>query len=225
MSAGCGHDHDFDGTDSGYRKRLIAVIVINALMFAVEIYAGEAAGSQALKADALDFFADAMTYGLSLAVIGASLRTRSTASMVKGFSLLAMGLWVAGSTLYQFLGPGQPEAPVMGAVAVLALVANLASVLILVKYKDGDSNVRSVWLCSRNDAVGNIAVMLASVAVWWTVTPWPDLAVAAVMAGLFLSSSFQILTKAIAEWRTPVTIKVASAPSCCSHDHHHGHSH
>jgi Co/Zn/Cd efflux system component len=225
MSAGCGHDHDFDGTDSDYRKRLIAVIVINAAMFGLEIYAGEAAGSQALKADALDFFADALTYGLSLAVIGASLRLRSSAAMVKGASLLAMGLWVAGSTLYQFFGPGQPEAPVMGVVAGLALVANLVSVLILVKYKDGDSNVRSVWLCSRNDAVGNIAVMAASVAVWWTVTPWPDLVVAAVMAALFLSSSFQILTKAIAEWRAPAAIKRPEASSCCSHDHHHGHSH
>ncbi|MCO6185685.1 cation transporter [Rhizobium sp. L1K21] len=221
MSAGCGHSHDFDGASRDYKRRLIAVIVINAAMFAVEMTAGEAAGSQALKADALDFFADALTYGISLAVIGASLKLRATAAAAKGLSLLLMGLWVAGSTIYQFFGPGLPEAPVMGVVGLMALSANIASVVILMRYKDGDANVRSVWLCSRNDAIGNIAVMGASAAVWLTATPWSDLAVAAVMAGLFLSSSAQILWQSLREWRQGEPGKHHEE----HHDHAHGHTH
>lgn len=227
MSAECGHDHSFDGMDKSYRRRLIAVIVINAAMFAVEMLAGEKAGSQALKADALDFFADALTYGISFAVIGASLRTRATAASLKGLSLLAMGLWVAGTTIWQFFGPGEPEAPVMGAVAFMALAANITSVMILMNYKDGDANVQSVWLCSRNDAIGNVAVMGASVAVWFTATPWPDLAVAAIMAGLFLTSAWQIVAKALAEWRQPEKMAHDGGEGSCGlHDHgHHSHSH
>ncbi len=183
------------------------VIAINAVMFAVEMAAGQMAGSQALKADALDFFADAATYGISLAVIGASLRTRSTAALVKGYSLLVMGLWVFGSTIYRVFVTGVPEAPVMGIIGFLALLANLASVLLLMSYKDGDANVRSVWLCSRNDAIGNVAVMLAAAGVWGTATAWPDLIVAAIMAGLFLTSSFQIVGQAMAERKSTAQSK------------------
>jgi Co/Zn/Cd efflux system component len=170
-------------------------------MFAVEIGAGALAGSQALQADALDFLADATTYGMSLAVIGLSAQTRATVALAKAASLTAMALWVLGSTAYHVLVLGVPHAEIMGAVGVLALAANLASVLILVRYKDGDANVRSVWLCSRNDAFGNVAVMLAAGAVWLTATKWPDLIVAALMAGLFLTSSAQILRQALREMR------------------------
>lgn len=192
----------FDGIDAGYRRRLWAVIAINASMFLVEMTAGYLAGSQALQADALDFLGDTLTYGLSLAVIGASVRVRAGAAMIKGLSLLGMGLWVAGSTLWMAYAGGVPDAPVMGAVGFLALAANVASVMLLLKYKDGDSNVRSVWLCSRNDAIGNVAVMAAAAGVWGTSTGWPDLAVAAVMATLFLLSAFQIARQAFGEWRT-----------------------
>jgi Co/Zn/Cd efflux system component len=163
--------------------------------------AGHLAGSQALKADALDFLGDTVTYGLSLAVIGASLRTRATAALFKGLSLFLMALWVFGSTVYHTLILGVPSAEVMGAIGFLALAANVASVLFLLPYKDGDANVRSVWLCSRNDAIGNVAVMLAAMGVWGTATAWPDLAVAAIMAGIFLTSSVQILRQAWSEYR------------------------
>lgn len=202
MAGCCGHEARFDGVSRDYRRRLWAVIAINAGMFGVEMTAGHLAGSQALQADALDFAGDALTYGISLAVIGASLNARSLAALGKGVSLLLMGLWVMGATLYQVLGPGVPEAPVMGIVGVMALAANLASVLLLVKYKDGDANVRSVWLCSRNDAIGNVAVIVAALGVWGTATAWPDLIVAAIMATLFLSSAWQILGQALAERRT-----------------------
>ena len=195
----CGHDTQFDGVSADYKRRLWAVIAINAGMFGVEMFAGHAAQSQALLADALDFFGDAVTYGISLAVIGASLRVRSTAALVKGISLMLMGLWVFGTTAYRVFTIGVPTAEVMGAVGFLALLANLASVALLMRFKDGDANVRSVWLCSRNDAIGNIAVMIAALGVWGTTTGWPDLIVAGVMAGLFLTSAYQIIRQSWAE--------------------------
>ena len=134
-------------------------------------------------------------------MIGASLRLRATAAMAKGISLLAMGIWVFGSTLYRLFYIGVPAAEIMGLIGFLALTANLASVLILVRYKDGDANVRSVWLCSRNDAIGNVAVMFAAFGVWGTASGWPDLIVAGIMASLFLSSAFQIISQAIQEHR------------------------
>lgn len=199
----CGHTATFDGLSADYKRRLWLVIAINAAMFAVEIGAGALAGSQALQADALDFLADSMTYGMSLAVIGLSAQTRAGVALAKAASLTGMALWVLGSTAYHVLVLGLPRAEVMGAVGVLALAANLASVLILMRYKDGDANVRSVWLCSRNDAIGNVAVMLAAGAVWLTATKWPDLIVAALMAGLFLTSSTQILQQSLHQMRHP----------------------
>ena len=203
MAGCCGHEARFDGLSDAYKRRLWMVIAINAVMFAVEMIAGQTAQSQALKADALDFLGDALTYGLSLAVIGANLRVRATAALFKGISLMAMGLWVLGSTVYRVFYLGLPEAGIMGAIGVLALGANVASVLLLMRYKDGDANVRSVWLCSRNDAIGNVAVMLAALAVWGTGTGWPDVIVAGLMAALFVNSSQQIIRQALQERRQP----------------------
>ena len=202
MSADCcGHGVTFEGLSTDYKRRLWIVIAINASMFLVEMAAGSLAGSQALQADALDFLGDATTYGISLAVIGTSIQIRARAAILKGLSLTAMALWVLGSTAYHVLILGIPRAEVMGAIGILALAANAASVLILMRYKDGDANVRSVWLCSRNDAIGNVAVMIAALAVWSTATKWPDLIVAAIMAGLFLNSSIQILQQSFREMR------------------------
>jgi Co/Zn/Cd efflux system component len=203
---GCSGNPKFDGMNPRYKAVLWTVIAINAVMFAVELTAGRLSGSQALQADALDFLGDTLTYGISLAVIGASLTTRATAALFKGISLSAMGLWVFGSTAYQFLVLGLPRAEIMGGIGLLALAANLASVLLLLRYKDGDANVRSVWLCSRNDAIGNVAVMLAAAAVWGTGAAWPDLVVAAIMAGLFLFSSLQIIRQSRAEFRAGATV-------------------
>ncbi|MBO6826108.1 MAG: cation transporter [Sneathiella sp.] len=202
MSGGCCHnDHKFDGTTPEFRRALWAVIAINGFMFALEMAAGALAGSQALQADALDFLGDTLTYGISLAVLGMSVKVRSTAALFKGGSLALMGLWVFGSTAYQVLVLGVPNAPIMGGIGLMALAANMLSVLILMRYKDGDANVRSVWLCSRNDAIGNVAVMLAAGGVYITGTAWPDLIVAGIMAGLFLWSAIQILSQALHEYR------------------------
>lgn len=195
----------FEGLSPDYRRRLWAVIAINASMFLVEMGAGAFAGSQALQADALDFLGDTLTYGVSLAVIGSAVRVRSWAAFAKAISLTLMGLWVLGATAYHVLILGVPRAEVMGVVGFLALAANVTSVLLLAKYKDGDANVRSVWLCSRNDAIGNVAVMGAALAVWATATKWPDLIVAAVMAALFLTSSAKILNQALSELRSGQT--------------------
>ncbi|MCX7645436.1 MAG: cation transporter [Rhodobacteraceae bacterium] len=199
MSCGCAGQARFEGLSPAYRRALVAVILINAAMFLVETSAGVLAGSQALKADALDFLGDTLTYAISLWAIGRPLALRAKVALLKGLSLAAMGLWVLGSTLWQVLVLGVPLAPVMGAVGVLALAANLASVLILMRYRDGDANVRSVWLCSRNDAIGNVAVIGAAAAVFLTGSAWPDLLVAGVLAALFLRSSQLILRQALAE--------------------------
>ncbi|MDF2373143.1 MAG: cation transporter [Rhizobiaceae bacterium] len=216
VACGCSGNPRFDGVDPAYKRILWVVIAINAAMFIVEMAAGKLAGSQALKADALDFLGDALTYGLSLAVIGMSLKVRSAAALLKGFSLLLMGLWVFGSTAYQILILGVPKAEIMGFIGLLALAANLASVMLLMRYKDGDANVRSVWLCSRNDAIGNVAVMVASAAVWLTTSAWPDLMVAMIMAGLFLRSSQLILVQAWQEYRSSGDVSTME-----SHDHAH----
>ncbi len=218
MACGCSGNPRFDGLDPGYKRILWIVILINAAMFIVEMSAGKFAGSQALQADALDFLGDALTYGLSLAVIGMSLKTRSTAALLKGVSLLLMGLWVLGSTVYQILILGVPRAEIMGLIGLLALAANLASVLLLMRYKDGDANVRSVWLCSRNDAIGNVAVMAASFAVYLTASAWPDLIVAIIMAGLFLRSAQLILVQAWQEFRSGGETTVVAG-----HGHDHAH--
>lgn len=197
---GCQHHNvNFDGASSAYKSRLWLVIAINAIMFVVEMTAGHQAHSRSLQADALDFLGDSLTYGISLAVIGSSLAVRSKAALFKGFSLLAMGIWVFGSTIWSIYFTQLPEAQTMGVIGFMALLANLASVLILVAYKDGDANVRSVWLCSRNDAIGNVAVMIAALGIWGTATAWPDLVVAIIMAGLFVSSAYQILRQALVE--------------------------
>jgi Co/Zn/Cd efflux system component len=200
-SCGCAGGVRFDGLSRDYKARLWAVIALNASMFAVEMVGGVMAGSEALQADALDFLGDTWTYGMSLAVIGLSLRVRATAALIKGVTLALMGLWVLGATVWHAFVLGTPRAELMGLIGFLALAANVASVLILIKYKDGDANVRSVWLCSRNDAIGNIAVMLAALGVWGTAAGWPDLVVAAILASLFLNSATKILRQALDEWR------------------------
>ncbi|MEQ8604312.1 MAG: cation transporter [Marivibrio sp.] len=201
MGACCGGDAKFDGLSDAYKRRLWAVIAINATMFAVEMIAGHLADSKALQADALDFLGDTLTYGLSLAVIGASLRVRANAALFKGATLLLLGLWVFASAAYSAFVLGEPQAGVMGTVALAALAANATSVLLLLRYKDGDANVRSVWLCSRNDLVGNLAVVAAALGVWGSASAWPDVIVAALLAGLFVTSAVKIMRQALEERR------------------------
>jgi Co/Zn/Cd efflux system component len=197
----CSEAPRFDGCSPAYRRVLWAVIAINAGMFALETLGGVLAGSLALQADALDFLGDTLTYAISLWVLGRPARWRARAALFKGISLGAMGLWVLGATAYRVLVLGLPDPLVMGAIGILALIANITSALLLMRFRDGDANVRSVWLCSRNDAIGNVAVVGAAGLVALLGSAWPDLIVAALMALLFLSSAAQIVRQALGELR------------------------
>jgi len=189
----------FDGVSSTYKRVLLIVIAINAVMFGVETGAGYLTQSMALQADALDFLGDTLTYAISLAVIGKSLKWRAGAAYFKALSLGAFGLWVMGATIYRTFVLGIPEPFAMGGIAVVALIANVVSAGLLYRFRDGDANVRSVWLCSRNDAIGNVAVIGAAGMVAITASPWPDLIVAGGMAALFLRGAWVIAVQARGE--------------------------
>lgn len=205
----CKHEPEtFSGASPAYRRTLWIVIGFNVGMFVIEMTAGALAGSKALQADALDFAADSATYGLSLAAIGWSLIARARVALFKGVSLAVMAMLVFGFTAYEFFGSAIPNEATMGIVGFMALSANVASALILMRYRDGDANVRSVWLCTRNDAIGNVAVMLAALAVAVSNSGWPDLIVATGMALLFLSSSISIIRHAR---REAADVKAAEA--------------
>lgn len=184
-----------------FRKALWVALVINAGMFLVEIFAGLAAGSSSLQADALDFLGDAANYAVSLSVLGMSLRRRAMASVLKGATMGAFGLWVAANTVWHFVAGSVPEAEVMGVIGVAALIANVVVAVMLYAFRDGDSNMRSVWICSRNDAIGNLAVLAAAAGVFGTGRGWPDFAVAGIMAVLALSGAAQVLRHAVSELR------------------------
>jgi Co/Zn/Cd efflux system component len=197
----CGSETVFTGRDPAFRRALWLVIAINAGMFLVEFGAGALAGSLALQADSLDFAMDAATYGLSLAVLGMAPATRARVALLKAASLGVVAAWVLGAALWRVFVEGRPEPVTMGAVAIAAAAANLAAVGLLWRWREGDANIHSVWLCSRNDALGNLFVLLAAVGVFGTGTRWPDLGVAAVMAALFLNTSLGVGRRALAELR------------------------
>jgi Co/Zn/Cd efflux system component len=182
-----------------WRRALWIALFINAGFFVAEIVAGAAAGSAALQADALDFFGDAANYAISLGVAGMALTWRARASIAKGGTMIAFALWVLASTAWRVAYGGLPRAEVMGVVGLAALVANGGVALMLYRFRTGDANMRSVWICSRNDAVGNAAVLLAAMGVFGTGTNWPDVIVAAIMGGLGLWGGWQIVQQARGE--------------------------
>lgn len=191
--------------DPRYRRVLWAVLVLNAAMFGIELAAGLMGDSVSLQADAIDFLGDAATYGLTLLVLDMTLAWRARAALVKGATMGLFGLWIIGMSAWTALAGSVPQAATMGTVGAAALVINVLCAILLFAWREGDANMRSVWLCSRNDAIGNVAVIAAGAGVFATGTPWPDLTVAAVMAGLALSSSWKVLRHARAEHREAVT--------------------
>jgi Co/Zn/Cd efflux system component len=201
----CHHDHEPEHGNrqqGRYRKVLWIALIVNIAMFAVEIVSGMKADSVSLLADSLDFLSDAANYGISLWVLGMGLAIRAKASMLKAVSMAAFGIWVLGNTVWHAFTGSVPSAQAMGLIAVLALVANLVVAILLYAYRNGDSNMRSVWLCTRNDMLGNIAVMLAALGVFGTGVAWPDLVVAAIMSGLALSSAWTVIRHAKGELLT-----------------------
>ena len=197
--------------DPAYRRALWVALVVNAAMFFVEVAAGWRAGSLSLLADSIDFFGDAANYGLSLAVLAMSLQVRARAALVKAACMAAFGVYVLWRAAWALRSGVPPEPLTMGVVALLALTANAGVALMLYRYRAGDANMRSVWICSRNDAIGNVAVALAAVGVFGTGSAWPDLIVASLMAALALHGGWQVLRQARGE--------LAGESS------HHGHAH
>lgn len=188
--------------DGAFRRALWAALIINFSMFLLEIIAGVLAGSVSLQADALDFLADSANYVISLFVIGSALKYRAIASLIKGSSMGVIGLWVLGISLWNVFYGGVPDAITMGWVGALALISNAVVMVLLLAYRNGDSNMRSVWICSRNDVIGNFAVLLAALGVFGTGTAWPDIIVAAIMALLALQGTIIILRDALKELKS-----------------------
>jgi len=182
-----------------YRKILWVALIINASMFFVEVLSGIHAESVSLMADAIDFFGDAMNYGVSLAVLSMSLAWRARTALLKGLTMGSFGLLILATAVWSTMHGETPKAYTMGLIAFIALLANVSVALMLYAYRDGDANMQSVWLCSRNDAIGNMAVMLAALGVWGSNSAWPDLVVAVIMASLGVSAALQVIKKARAE--------------------------
>jgi len=203
MSADCGNSHNDSSVTNAnnpqYRKILWVALVVNLAMFAIEIGAGFKSGSTSLLADAIDFFGDAAIYGVSLVVLSAGAVLRARAALLKGACMLGFGLFVLGRSAWVFSQGTTPEAFTMGSIGLLALIANVAVAAMLYAYREGDANMRSVWLCSRNDAIGNLAVMLAALGVLSTGNAWPDLLVACGMAGLALTGGWFVIRQASRE--------------------------
>jgi Co/Zn/Cd efflux system component len=185
--------------DRAYRRALWFVLAINAAMFLLEIGAGLAAGSASLQADALDFLGDAGNYAISLFVVGMALRFRAMAALAKGATMGVFGLWVIGITVWHAIHGTLPQAFTMGVIGFTALAANAASFAVLWTHRGGDSNMRSAWICTRNDVIGNFAVLLAAIGVFGTGTGWPDLIVAAIMGVLALQGAIVVFRQALAE--------------------------
>ncbi|WP_188053743.1 cation transporter [Sphingosinithalassobacter sp. CS137] len=199
MGKSCCQTTDTDrSAHNNPRWRLILwiALIANAAMFVVEIVAGVAADSRALQADALDFIGDAANYAISLGVAGMALAWRAKAALFKAATMLAFGLWVIGYAVYGLAVGSSPEPQTMGLIGTLALLVNAAVALLLFRYREGDANMRSVWICSRNDALGNIAVLAAALGVFGTGQAWPDLLVAGIMAGLAIWGSSEVFTQA-----------------------------
>jgi Co/Zn/Cd efflux system component len=215
MSASCCSHHPHPGDpqrgNPAWRRVLWGVLAINAAMFAAEIGAGLAAASAALQADALDFLADAGNYAISLFVVGMALRHRALAALAKGATMAVFGVWVLGITGWHAAQGTLPHAFTMGGVGLAALAANAASFALLWAHRGGDANMRSAWLCTRNDVLGNIAVLLAAAGVFGMGNGWPDVIVAAIMATLALQGAIVVLRQAGAELRQARSLAAAPA--------------
>lgn len=196
MSEACCGKVNSAHIDAETRRILWIVLIANASMFAVETIGGHAVGSLALQADALDFAADAATYGVTLWAIGRASHVRTRAALIKSAAMLAMGVFILAMAVVRLLSPAPPEATPMGLIGALALAVNLGAVIMLLRFRNSDANLRSVWLCSRNDAFGNILVILAAGATAATRSPWPDFAVGAIMCLLFVSGSWAVYSQA-----------------------------
>jgi Co/Zn/Cd efflux system component/copper chaperone CopZ len=189
----------------GYKRALWVVIGLNVGFGVVEMVGGVLSGSQSLKADALDFLGDGLITFVGLLATGWSFAWRARSALIQGVFLGVLGVSVLVHTAYRVLLRLQPEPEVMGVLGLIALVVNIAAAVALLPHRTGDANARAIWKFSRNDAIGNAAVVVAAVLVAWTRSPWPDLVVAFVIAALFLQSSWSIVRDARQDLREAVS--------------------
>jgi len=193
----CSHDHEPPiKPDPKYRRILWIALIVNALMFAIEIIFSLQSESVSLLADSIDFLGDSANYAISLWVLAMSIQTRAKASLFKAASMALFGVGVLVHAIWNAITGVVPDAQTMSLVGLLALAVNLGVAWLLYAYRNGDSNMRSVWLCTRNDALGNIAVIIAAIGVFGTGTAWPDLIVATIMASLALTAAWQVMKQA-----------------------------
>lgn len=202
MSVGCKLCVDSQKKlDRTQRNVLWIALVLNASMFFAEVIASFVADSVALKADAIDFLGDSANYGVSLFVLGMSVTARARASFLKAFSMGAFGFWVIATAIYNWFIASTPEPRMMSSFGVAAMAVNLLVAILLFRFRNGDSNMRSVWLCTRNDVLGNIAVIGAATGVFITASRWPDLLVAMGMGALAVHSAIEVVKAAREEVR------------------------
>lgn len=228
MSASCSHEIKYDSKNSAFKRVLWISLILNFGMFFVEVIYGLLSGSLSLRADAIDFLGDGTNYFITLFILNSAIQTKAKFSLAKAIFMIGFGLWILTEAGMRFFSGQVPESFIMSWVGALALLVNAFCVLLLYKFKEGDSNMQSIWLCSRNDAIGNLAVIFAAVGVYYLGSQWPDLVVAIFMASLAVHSGFQIIRSA----RNELThghhtgkplLKEHKHDDCCNHDHGHDH--
>lgn len=185
-----------------FKKVLWLALIINLTMFFLELAFSFSADSVSLVADSIDFLGDSANYGVSLFVLGSVVATRAKASLLKAATMAAFGIWVIGTVIFNAISNSNPEPQTMGVLGFIAMIANLVVAIMLYSFRDGDSNMKSVWLCTRNDVIGNIAVLMAASGVFLTTTRWPDLIVAFGMGALSLHSSVEVIKATRLELKT-----------------------
>ncbi len=190
------HIPDLSHVSPAYKRALWIVVLLNAGYGIIQIGGSILSGSQALQADALDFIGDGLISFLGLIAVGWGLAARAKAALIQGIFLALLGLGVIGSTAYRVLVEHEPQTLLMGGFAIVAFFVNVLAAVVLIPHRKGDANMRAVWLFSRNDAIGNLAVVAAAALVWWLNNPWPDLLMAFVVAALFLHSAWLIIRDA-----------------------------
>lgn len=212
-ASGSEHDHDEDGDDDdripdlshvtpAYKRALWTVVLLNVGYGVIEIGGSLLSGSQALQADSLDFIGDGLISFLGLIAVGWGLAARARAALLQGIFLALLGFGVVGSTIYRVFVEHEPQTMLMAGFAIVAFIVNVLAAVVLIPHRKGDANMRAVWLFSRNDAIGNLAVVVAAGLVWLLNSPWPDLIVAFGVAALFLQSAWSIIRDARSDLRS-----------------------
>lgn len=199
---GCHGDTDRAAVDPAYRRALWIVVILNVGFGVIELFGGFIADSQALKADSLDFLGDGSITFIGLLALAWSASTRAKVALTQGLFLALLGVWVLGMAAWRAMNATPPEAELMGGIGIAALAVNVTAALVLARFRaSGDAQARAIWLFSRNDAINNVAVVIAAGLVYWLQSAWPDLVVAAIIAVVFLHSAWEIIRGARRELR------------------------